>query len=90
MDLVVTKISSMVPVDEIKPISDKLRKWFESAYYTEKDLRDTYRELCRVLNSHFYADLHLGLVQTSTLQTGPGQAAPPGNAPLKEKSSRIS
>lgn len=87
MDLVVSKIYSIVGESEIKSLRQKIDHWFTDSNYTMQDIQKAYRELCQILNSHFYSELHLGIIPTSTLPT---QTARPNNDAISpNQSSRL-
>jgi hypothetical protein len=88
LHFIVTKIFSMVPETEIRPLYNVLEHWrkhFESC--TQDQLIDAYAKLSKILADHFYSDIHLGLIQTGAL---PGKDKKPENKPISpNQSARI-
>jgi hypothetical protein len=88
LHFLITKIFSMVPESEIRPIYNAVEEWmqhFEKC--SQKSLIDAYAGLSKIMADNFYSDLHIGMIPTSTL---PGTDQKPENKPISpNQTSRI-
>ena len=89
MDWIVMRISSLgLPKAKIEPLAKKLSKWSDTEPDAISKVREARKELSELLSENFYSELHLGLIQTSTL---PETKPKPKNEPVpSELSSRLS
>jgi hypothetical protein len=84
---VATRILPLTPKGKIEPLYKKLQSWMDNSDMTTSEVQEARRELSEVLSENFYSELHLGIIQTSTL---PATKEKPKNEPVQpELSSRL-
>lgn len=71
------------PQNIVEPLRAKALQYMNNGQ-TEEELYQLFQETGAFLNEHYFSELHLGIVPTSTL---PGEKPKPSNEPIKETAS---
>jgi hypothetical protein len=85
--IVVRILDVGVPKTKAEPLYQKLDNWIESFTASVKEIKEARKELATLLSDNFYGEMHLGLIQTSSLEA---TKAKPKNEPISpELSSKL-